>query len=302
MRNKIIGVLVSVAICIIVVANVLTPIVNDASAQSDTFYNDGYFNMSKFNGESVSFEWTPDEPEQVTVNGVVIPLDLPNFGINLITGDDWFVRYWDNTGSNSITLQTFASSDPVISANTTTAINPFTVEISNGSAVATSGDTTVTYDFTELYYISPSGDYVMKNKAESVYLRGDSELNIIGTSVIGGQGGRLCTINGSINDGLVANVIYPLNETFVVGDVVANSTQMDNHVGLYELSSIQFTVLYNDATNTLVYDYFVVPASVEVDRSEPLESGAANLISILPLFVIMAVLIMAVAAFFRNRY
>lgn len=302
MRNKIIGVLVGVAICIIVVGNVLAPIVDDVSAQSDTFYNDGYFKMSKFNGESVSFEWTPNDPEQVTVNGVVIPLDLPNIGINLITGDTWFVRYWDNTGTNSIVLQTFASSNPVIVANTTTSINPFSVEISSGSAVATSGDTTVTYDFTELYYISSNGDYVMKDKAESVYLRGDTELNIIGTSVIGGSGGRLCTIKGSINDGLVANVIYPTNETFVVGDVVVNSTQIDNYVGLYELNSLQFPVLYNGATNTVNYDYFVVPADVEVDRSEPLDRGAANLISILPLFVIMAVLIMAVAAFFRNRY
>lgn len=299
--KKLVMGMVGIMICAVMIGGSFLSIVSSVTAESDTFKNVGYFDLDKIENEGeVIVEWTPTAPYEVKTNGEVVSLDdVPNFSVNIVLGDNWFVRYWNNQGQTTVTVQTFGLKAP-ISVNTTTNVESMTITLSNNVATIVAGSESLTYDYTSAYYPVNNGSYTMKDQNKPVYLLGATELDIIGTSVIGGSGGRLCTIDGSISNGFTSDVFYPTTGGYTASNTVGAYSEVDNYVNLYKLDKITFTASKDGTDETVTYSYFVVPSEVTADRTEPMDRTSATLFNVLPI-VAVAGLVMAGIYVFISR-
>lgn len=292
--NKVISIILAAVVGIIVIGGVLSPIVSNVTATSDTYVNDGYFELKKYTSEdTLTATWNYSNPTELIVNGesVTIPsIDPGRSEYSIILSAMGAARI-------QATMQsvTFYGAGTYVTANAT---NPtLTCTYEGGTLTATNGVTTKPLsNVPEVVCIANNGNYVMKKATDSVYVKGDSEIFANGITYFGSQ-----VLQFSIW-GTFDNLEYTeVSGNYSVSDFTKVYTESRNHVGLYDLEKFTFIGSYNDTSKTITYDTFVVSKEVTVDRTEPLNRSAANLINILPLFAIIAVL-MAVATFLRNRY
>lgn len=292
--NKVISIILAAVVGIIVIGGVLSPIVSNVTATSDTYVNDGYFELKKYTSEdTLTATWNYSNPTELIVNGesVTIPsIDPGRSEYSIILSASGAARI-------QATMQsvTFYGAGTYVTANAT---NPtLTCTYEGGTLTATNGVTTKPLsNVPEVVCIANNGNYVMKKATDSVYVKGDSEIFANGITYFGSQ-----VLQFSIW-GTFDNLEYTeVSGNYSVSDFTKVYTESRNHVGLYDLEKFTFIGSYNDTSKTITYDTFVVSKEVTVDRTEPLNRSAANLINILPLFAIIAVL-MAVATFLRNRY
>ena len=296
MKANILTLAITLTVGIILAGSLLMPVISDATTTEKTFLNKGYYEMTYTEADDVSMTWDSTDPHKVTVNDVVIDLpataDLPG-PINIICGDDWFIRY---TGTG---LQFYPSTGSSVNAGSGV---DMTVTASEGTVTITTNAepaVTKTAYYTFLYVVSENGAYVMKNTNEAAYVHKDSEIYGIGRSTVTGGYVKI-KITGSIDDGFTASEVGSSAYTF--GDITVNYTTESEYIDLYRLSSLQFAVTdSSENTSNLTYSYFIVPASVTSELTNHLSNGEIAILNALPILIIVALVVMAAGALYLKR-
>ena len=289
-KDLIIGV-VGLAVCVIVAATVLMPILSDATKTEDTFTNEGLWRMKPIeNGD----EWVKSGSTVVYNTDDV--LSYGNNGLlNIALGDDWCVRANGNArGSfvrSSSTAATVLAADDVIT-------------ISGSGIISTNTPPITGYGFCS------TGEYTLTSTTVAPYVNADSPIYATGVTFMeGGATDIVCHFEGSIEDGITITNIDPYGSTpydsVVFSDVVIDYEQVTSHVDLYKINKITFTAtttLSDDVNEVpITYTSYVVPYQVTAEKSQHLDSGSIAIINAIPIIIIVAMITMAVGFFLVKR-
>ena len=298
--NKLVTGVVAAAISIIVLAAVLMPVLDDATATSDTFTNEGYFYMDKYKtGDTFSLSWDRTNPTEITVNSDTLEFtNTSGLALSIVLGEKFFLRI--GTSNNLV----FYGNGTYVTASET--YPTITMTYSSDTITVTNTNTTkIISGVDEFYCISADkGDYVMKKSAATAYLNSGSE--IVADSDVYATGE---TYNGNNNifwhlEGTIDDMSYPdvFNTNFTVSNETINGKYSDSHNDLYELKNFQFTVTTN---TSIVYNitasYFVVPAEVTAERSVHFDPATNGIIAVIPVLIIIAILLGVVAFYLTSR-
>lgn len=305
MDSKIIGIAIGAAIGIMVLAGVLMPVLDDATATTDTLTNDGYYRMTYVEDTDVSFVWTKTAPTTVTINSNDVDIsNLPNDRwLTVMCADQFCVRINMTNSGVSVSIQAFGTFSG-LGAGTSGSRTSLTATCTEGAISVSDGVATRTGAYTSgIYYIDPNGSYVMKNANESAYMFGDSPIFATGVSQFSGIAADFVyNLSGNITDGVTATSVNTPEGT-TTGTVTVNKTDNSKYVGLYNLTTMTFDVTPSGGTaQTVTYSYYIVPYQIEdVPRAEHLTDGQSNLLLAIPVLIIVAILIGVVALIIRSR-
>lgn len=284
MNMKIVGGLIGVAVAIIMIGSVLAPVVTDVAAESDTYVNDGYFELNKYTPEdTLTAIWNYSNPTELIVNGesVTIPaIDPGRSEYSIILSASGAARIQATMES-----VTFYGAGSYVTANAT---NPtLTCTYEGGTLTATNGVTTKPIsDVPEVMCIANAGDYVMKKATDSVYVKGDSEIFANGITYFGSQAMQF-SIWGTFDNPEYTEV----SSNYSVSDFTKVYTESENHVDLYDLEKFTLVGSYDGTSKDITYDTFVVTKEVTADRTDPLDRGAATvLVATIPMFIIVGLM------------
>lgn len=300
MENKTIGIILAVMVSVLLVGGLLVPIVNDATADADTFTNAGIFYVDELGtDESIHYVF---EDGVLTVNDVAIDLDdiYSNYegGASILFTEKIILRY--TSGADVVAIRGITKQNVI----------GFDLTVSNGTITGTKTgetgtDTDVSWTYTEFTGIVPSSNTVMANFP--VYLNGDTEINVTGfvsASNIGGY--YVANVSGSIQGGFSVS-LFNQNTGESIADVTVNNISVnnqtvDNYVDLYVLESITFDITNGTSTDNVTFSLMVVPEKVTADRTDPMDPAAAGVLSTAPILIIVALLAMVAAVLIRTRY
>lgn len=299
---------VAMVVAIVIVVTCAIPIISDSVATEDTFTNDGYFHMKKYGTDTdVTISWDHTKPKVITVNDTDYTLTLPyNQWTSVVIADDWYFRYADGLSAQFVQVSYGGIANIPGASNSSADLE---VVCSNGTATVTSYsggevNTTKTVSYTTLYVISDDNSpYVMKKSTESAYMNKDSIFVGLGTTGVGSSEVVLCRVDGTIDDGATVTVIASSNSdvTLKEGSVVVNATELSNgHIG-YALSTIQFDVTKSDVDTAVTYSYYVVPATVDLERSVHVDGPTGDILAVIPILMVLGIVIGAVALFLTTR-
>lgn len=304
--KKIIMISISAALVVIVLAGVLMPVLDDATATQDTFINDGYARYTEIGAnESYTMSWDSTTPEKVTVNGDDYEIWKNGDGNRnisiLMVPDHGIVRY--NHGSSAY------ASTQIIGLGTLAISDSYTVTLDNGTyTITNSANTSVTGTFTTAYIVDPDGEYILKNSNERAYLVSgstiiaDSSLIAMGVTTVTSWSNGF-QITGTLADYDV-EVFNPAVNTFVISDVADDRQTVTGYNDLYTLSKITFNVTdSNDADIDVdaTYSYFLVPYEVTAERAVHFTDGQNAIFGAIPIMLIAALLVGIVALVIRVR-
>ena len=294
MDNKYIGVMLALTVGVIMVGSLLAPLIMDVVSDSDTFVNDGYFELKKYTPEdTLTATWNYSNPTELIVNGESVTIPIVDTG----RSDYSIILSAGGAARIQATMQsvTFYGAGTYVAANET---NPeFTCTYEGGTLTATNGVTTKSIsNVSEVMCIANDGPYVMKKATESVYLKGDSEIFANGITYFGSQVLQF-SIWGTFDNPEYTEV----SGNYTVSDFTKVYTESRNHVGLYNLEKFTFIGSYDGNSRIVTYDTFVVTKEVTADRTDPLDhSAAAILMAIIPLMLVALVLV--AVSLVKTRY
>lgn len=298
MDNKIVMISIAAVIGIIVLGSVLMPIMNDATATTDTFSNvegsQGYFIPIGPDTESYTLSFDGSSPGKVVVNGE----DVPLFDGTIIAMTDSGIFRCNNSLGTRLSL--------ISSTNTASQIDTtLTITITNGVFSYVIGTAAaVTMDISDGgFAIAKTGDYVMTGANQNIYLNKDSLIYGSGlTSVTGGAWNTNFQFSGSIEDGVTVIVNYPVNNNVptISNEAVVNSP-IDGHKDLYDLEKVTFDATLGDNVTSCTYDRIIVPAEITAERSVHFTPGENAIFAAMPIMIILAVLLGVVALVIRSR-
>lgn len=296
MDNKLVMTSIAAVIGIVVLGSVLMPILDDASTKSDTYTNEGYFDMTYTEADSIVMDWDHTDPKNITVNGETISLNDVTNQTTVLCGDLWLLRY-DPAGG----IAYYASAGSATGASVL-AETDLHVEATGGTVTVTpSSGTAKTNTYTYLYCVDVDGDYVMKESTSAAYVKSDSKIygmgltdNVLSQSVY-------VKFDGTIEDPNASVFRYSGSSAITVDSTSVQATADPDHVDLYKLDKLVITV--TDGTNTadLTYSYFIVPAEVTADRAVQFTDGEIAIFSAIPAMIILAILLGVVALVIRSR-
>ena len=295
MNIKIIGISIAAFIGIIVLGSVLMPILDDATATTDTFTNEGLFYLKEVDADSdtVVLAWDHTKPYVIAVNDVetALPQTVSFGAVSIIMADTWAVRYIPGSS-----LDLFGDAGGIITTGNVANETDLTITLSGG--VASFSTTELTQSYTTAYHISDNGPYVMKTAADEAYVNGDSLIYCTGrTNIAGGQ--KNINVTGDIDDGITATIIYPHGWT--TSNVVITSEEVSTHIDLYKFSQVSFDMTDGNATATPTYSQVIVPYEVTAERSEHFTPGQNAIFAAMPVMIILAILLGVVALVIRSR-
>lgn len=292
--NKIIGLVITAMVSVIVLAAVLIPTLNDATTTEDTFKNEGYFYLDEFT-DDYTFFWDYDDPTTFTVNGEDVTfINNSGLDVRVVLGEKFMV-----THTSAGLSCTFYGNGTYVIANATN--KTLTLTLSGGTLTATNGNTTKTIsDVSLLYSIVEKGDYVMKKSNSIAYLKDDSTIYATGHTY-NGVNNIFWHLEGTpaANDGISWPDDY--NSNFTVTNETVNIVENSDHIDLYDLTNLTFTVTNNNVEYNVTASYFVVPAEVTAERSVHLTDAMNVILNVIPLLIIVAVLLGVVAVFILRR-
>ena len=303
MDNKIVMISIAAVIGIIVLGGVLMPILDDATATTDTFTNDGYARMSETDEETV-ITWTPSVDRTIiNVNGEPYSLSVfPktfNTSYSIAFADDFILRvYMDGVGPSNIQIWQSGYRNGASSSSSYTAtftISSSTLSYNSGAPDAT----TSTYTHSGGYFcVDPNGDYIMKPQGSAAYVLEDS--SVIYAGGISGFGNSV--LAGLYFEGTVGDYTFtPMLSGVTVDNVQTDYTDVSGYVGLISLLKITFDTTYNSDVVSQTYSYFLVPYEVVAERSVHFTDGQIAIFSVMPLMIIVAILLGVVALVIRSR-
>ena len=298
MEMKIVGVTLAAFVSLVVLAAVLVPILDDATATTDTFTNEGYFYLDEIDADTTrTIFWDHTAPNQLTIdtdNVVSLPTNVSV--TTVCSGDNWMVRHSPNSlfqlyitnGGVSASVNDGTDMTITISGGTLTAVNTASTPV------------TKSVTFTDAYCITydETADYVMKKSDAVAYMNADSPIFGEGRSNIGSQSGVAILVEGTV-ESVTITEISAYSATF--GDPTIVMTANSAHNDLYELQKITFTGTIGTESSDLTYSYFIVPSEVTAERSVHFTDNQNALFAVIPVLIIVAILIGVVALVIRSR-
>lgn len=291
---------ITAVVVIAVLAGTLIPVLDDATATTDTLTNDGYYRMSDTEDETV-ITWAPSVSKTtLTVDDVEISMaGLPTGTYSIAFSDDFIIRY-SNEGTYNVQL--WASSYVAGMSGTSAATLTITINSTGGTFAISGGSTTNITHSGEYFIIDPDGDKVMKYKDKSAYLLSDSSVVYAGgTSVIVGT-----TYSGIYFEGTVDNLTFtPMSSSVTISDVDSVYTESDDHVGVILLEKVTFKTTHTSGDvqtdKDQTYSYFLVPYQITAERTVHFTDGENAIFNAIPVIVIVALLLGIVALVLRSR-
>lgn len=310
MDMKIVGITVAILVSITVLAGVLMPVLDDATATTDTFTNEGYFYMDKI-ASSDSTEhiitWSSSSASTLVVDGKNI--DVSNWGLSSFASVTIFATETDlfrlGLGSGGLSVSWVQLRGATI--NYAQATTSFDATISEGtvSIQLDSEASARSLTYNEAYMIkADTGEYVMKKANESTYMTSDSTIYSLGyTSLSNGSGndGVVFKITGDVEGVEVSVARQSTANTITISDLEIHKESVSGHEDLYLFDKITFTATELDTPNDCVYSYVIVPHEVTAERSVHFTDNQNALLAVIPMLVIVALLIGVVALVIRSR-
>ena len=285
---------VGITIAGVMVGGALLPIIAGVTAESDTYINDGYFDLKKYTQEdTLNISWSYDTRDQITVNGEVIAIPLMDNGL----GSTAIILSVEGAGRITATHDSlsFYGGGTYITGNSTN--TTFTVTYAGGTlTVSNVVDTKNFSNVTQVMCIANAGNYVMKKIGTPAYVNGDSEIFANNIAYFGSQGGQV-SIWGIFDD-LQHNV---LSSSWTMSDVTKVYTESDNHNDLYLLDSLAYTVTYNSTPKDFNIEYFVVEKEVTAERTEPMNRTMATMFNVLPIVTVAGLLMAGIYVFIIRK-
>lgn len=298
--GKFIGLLVFALVGALVVV-AFVPIIQETTSATDTFTNVGYYDMTYTETDNLVFEWDHTKPAQITVNDTVVILPVADSTPKtVICGDNWVVRYFENSGN--IVMQFYGSSGSQISASVTEETD-LELTCTNGTvAVTNTASTPATFSttYTHLYVADNEGTLVMKDKDTPAYLNGDSEIVAMGLSRVGTVPNLGISVIGNIDDGFTWSIFRGSDVTF--SDEDAHYTNVSGYIDLYQLDKLTATATNSTGSSDLTYNYFIVPAEVVAEKSIHPDNTLSTMINLLPFIAVIGLFMFLVAEFLYTRY
>ena len=305
MNTKVIAISIAAFIGIVVLGSVLMPILDDATATTDKFTNEGYFYMTEYGATDTipTIFWDHTDPYKLTVGTDVIELPTSTtIPISVVFTDDWLVRY--SAGTSNSSAQLFTDTGGVIVGASTSNNLDMTISFSSGTATVTNGTDSATPTYTKLMAVSTTGDYVMKKPTVDAYVNGDTEVFVTGRTAFAFSPAISANIDfsGSVDDGFTATIFNP-STGYTVGNFATTYTEVSDHIDLYKLSKVTFDVTktVDSTVQAATYSQFVVPAEVTAERAEHLSGNQIGLMQVIPVIIIVAILVGVVALVIRSR-
>lgn len=314
---KLVGYVVTLTLSIILIATVMVPVISDATTTTETFTNDGYFRMTHYDvddTDSVVVEWTYDNNTVITVDGVEYDLTGPaSSGVSAVIISDTAVLRASVAANYNIGNVGYLTDDTSIYAevgNSGSISITFSAGSYSGSIVRNGSSTAVSGTYSDLYVPDSEGEYIMKAADASAYVLSDSPILAYGVTVVNtnlSTTAKGIGISGDIDD--LEVTVWRGASGFTYTDPVANYSAVSGYVDLYALDDITFTgtvtETVDDETVTtdtaITYSYFLVPYQVTAELSQHLSDTEITLLSIIPLFLIAAVLCAVTYVVIRNR-
>lgn len=302
MNMKIVGVALAAFVSLVVLAAVLMPILDDATATHETFTNDGKSYIKTTSEGKYTLTWDPADPNNAVVNGESFPIWSPGDGVKnisiLMIPEIGIMRYNHGSGESD-----FVSIQAVGFAFSFTQSFTFTYE--NG-AYSIVGATTVTGTSDEVYAIGPNGDFVLKNPTDAAYVNPDSEIIGMGVTTVTFWNNGF-QVSGSADD--VEVYVYNLGTgttAIVTSDVDSDYAPVSGYVDLSTLKQVTFTATATPTEGDPVvkdctYNYFLVPHEVTAELSQHLSGNQIELLDVIPVLVIVAILLGVIALIIRSR-
>lgn len=303
MNTKIVGISIAAFIGIVVLASVLMPILDDATATTDKFTNDGNYEITYTQTDNITLIWDHTSPSSVSINGESITTPTLSNGEQrtILCGDDWIIRLGYGTSLGGYYIQWYPSSGASILASQANELD-LTVTCASGSVSVTdtaSTPNTATGTYTYLYCIADDGAFVMKNATDSVYMLADSEFYAMGLTNVGTFTSTGIKIIGTIEDGATWATFRGTDFTFSNEEMVYE--EVSGYKGLYKLTSMSATVTKEDQSTTATYSYFIVPAEITAEKAEHMTNGQIQLLEVIPVLIIVAILLAVIALVIRSR-
>lgn len=311
MKTREIVTMVTGAIVMILIASaVLVPIVSNATADADTYVNDGYYRMDYVDsGETVVVNWSATDPYTLVVDGVsmdVSAIKERSNGSSIFVDSLGVIRMilYDN---GNVAIRSFHSTG-YYSVDSTNVSNSATFSISESSIVATlvnDGESTsrTISSLSDVMVIDSDGKYVMKKG--KAYVNGDSTIIFAGLTNLGGADFGYRGV-GSIEGGFTNSFFYGDNRNPSITDLVLDAVESNNHVDLYIFDEMTFEATIDNAsgegttTAEILYDSFIVPVEVSADRTNPLTGVLVTILDVLPIVVFIG-LLLGIVAYMRLR-
>ena len=316
MNTKIVGISIATFIGIVVLASVLMPVLDDATATTDTFTNNGYFRMTHYDDTTDHVvTWTYEKPSIITVDGVDVPIsyNVKNGQVSVLVDTNFIVRLVNDANGNPVALAMLTPTGGTASANVSSS-QTATINLTSGAMTATIGTTSKSETYTDIYVPSLDGPFSMKIAENDAYINGDSLLVGYGMSRIQTASGTMgnpgvgLSFVGTYDDGITGSV-WRGSDSTTLSNVVANVTEDKDHDDLYSLESITATATYTETVDsetvstdsTVTYNYLLVPYEVSAERVVHFTDGQNAIFAVIPVIIILAVLLGVVAAVIRSR-
>lgn len=302
--NNIIVGIIGIVICAIMIGGAFLPAVNSVTKTYGTFDNtkDALYEMSAVgNNSNYTFIWNADTPDIALVNGESVKLTS---GTILCSVGGTSVRYIDTPNKR---IQIFGSTNNHGVAETDVGA-VLTIQISNGEYVYSSsglpgGDFSVTEPIADGYIIVPkgTGSFVMKAPTQGAYVNSDSKIVGMGITIIGSAWNVGFRGVGTING--IEITQYSGATNYTIGPVTINYDAVNNYEDLYTVIDYQFDITdSSDETVThLTYNYFIVPAKVTADLTEPVDAPIRAMMGVLPIVAIAGLVMVGIYVFISRK-
>lgn len=297
MNNKLIPIVLMLVVGIILAGSVLVPVLNDATETERTFTNNGIIRMDKVDDTlDTTIAWDHTNPDVVTIGGVekAMPQDL-TIALTIGGADDFFIRY----STNSVTV---FHNNAVINASVSDT-SDLSITIAAGTITSSNGTNSDTFTYTDdLFIVSDTGAYVMKNMNDTVYVKKDSDIHGYGRTYLEGGINTAANfnINGNVDDGFTVEP-WGTAATLTVGDITVTDEPATGYIDLYKFTKIEFEVSDGSHDTTATYGQVIVPYQVTAELSEHLTPGQIALMGTIPVLVIVALLVVAVGVVARRN-
>ena len=286
---KIIGIVVAV----IVVAVALIPITEEVTETSDTFTNEGYWRMKEisnndtweYDGSNSDNPWSYNEE----------PQDIARRSVNALLGPDWCVRSNGQARGQSISGN----------ASTITAT-------SDGIIITFEGTGGNSEQLLPGYGVDKNGSFIMKRGTNNVYVLDDSVLFGTGLTTVDSVD-FVVHVEGNVKDGATFTAYSNRNGTTISNveftNISVNAEKISGYVNLYSFSSITanitFDTIVDDTTvshsGEVTYNGIITPREVTAEKAIHADAMTNTIISIIPIFVVLAILMGIVGLMYFNR-
>lgn len=301
--NNIIVGIIGIMICAIMIGGAFLPAVNSVTKTYDTFDNtkNALYEMNAVDNDSnYTFIWYADTPDIALVNGESVKLAS---GTILCSIGETSVRFVDGSSKK---IQIFGTTDNYAVASTDAGAT-LTISITGGeytySSSGIAADFSVTEPIADGYVIVPkgAGSFVMKAPTQGAYVNQDSEIVGMGVTIIGSSWNVGFSGVGTING--IEITQYSGGTNYTIGPVTINYDAVNNYEDLYTITDYQFDVTNptDSSVTHITYSYFIVPAKVTADLSNPVDEPIRAMLGVLPIVAIAGLVMAGIYVFISRK-